>query len=187
MTFLPVPHRLRAAVAIALLALCGGGGHAQAPAPPPASFAGQIAALSEPEGYFDTDNLISNEQGYLTVLQDYRPRGLPGRSLRRGRAGPELLLHRRRPARRRVHHRRPAGQSAAPSSLQGALLARAHADGVPRSAVRARSAKGAGPLAVQECRRPDRLRRWGASRSIERRSTHFALASRRRCDRSASR
>ena len=26
------------------------------------SFAAQIAALSEPDGYFDTDNLISNER-----------------------------------------------------------------------------------------------------------------------------
>src|SRR6478736_2051757 len=78
MTLLPLPHRLRAAVAIALLALCGGGGHAQAPAPPAASFAGQIAALSEPEGYFDTDNLISNEQGYLTVLQDIERAGFRG-------------------------------------------------------------------------------------------------------------
>ena len=78
MTLLPLPHRLRAAVAIALLALCGGSGHAQAPAPPAASFAGQIAALSEPEGYFDTDNLISNEQGYLTVLQDIERAGFRG-------------------------------------------------------------------------------------------------------------
>ena len=34
------------------------------------SFASQIAALSEPGGYFDTDNLISNEQSYLHVLPD---------------------------------------------------------------------------------------------------------------------
>ena len=34
------------------------------------SFAAQIAALSEPGGYFDTDNLISNEQSYLHVLPD---------------------------------------------------------------------------------------------------------------------
>ena len=35
-------------------------------------FATQIAALSEPEGYFDTDNLISNEASYLQVLPDLR-------------------------------------------------------------------------------------------------------------------
>jgi hypothetical protein len=33
-------------------------------------FAAQIAALSEPEGYFDTDNLISNEGSYLDVIPD---------------------------------------------------------------------------------------------------------------------
>jgi hypothetical protein len=32
------------------------------------SFASRIAALSEPGGYFDTDNLISNERSYLHVV-----------------------------------------------------------------------------------------------------------------------
>ena len=70
MTLLPAPRRLRAATAIALLALCGGGSRAQGPPPHATAFAAQIAALSEEAGYFDTDNLISNEQGYLAVLQD---------------------------------------------------------------------------------------------------------------------
>jgi hypothetical protein len=35
-----------------------------------ATFAAQVAALSEPEGYFDTDNLISNERSYLQVLPE---------------------------------------------------------------------------------------------------------------------
>ena len=34
------------------------------------SFAAQIAALSEPGGFFDTDNLISNERSYADVLPD---------------------------------------------------------------------------------------------------------------------
>jgi hypothetical protein len=34
----------------------------------PTAFAAQIAALSEPAGYFDTDNLISNEASYLEVV-----------------------------------------------------------------------------------------------------------------------
>ena len=34
-----------------------------------ARFAAQIAALSEPGGYFDTDNLISNERSYLEVCR----------------------------------------------------------------------------------------------------------------------
>ena len=47
---------------------------AQAPSP----FAAQIASLSEPAGYFDTDNLISNERSYLQVLQDLRHRNVRG-------------------------------------------------------------------------------------------------------------
>src|SRR5687768_12212405 len=35
-------------------------------------FAATIAALSEPGGYFDTDNLISNERSYLHVVPDLR-------------------------------------------------------------------------------------------------------------------
>jgi hypothetical protein len=43
-----------------------------------AAFGGRIAALSEPGGYFDTDNLISNERSYLQVfpeLERHRVRG----------------------------------------------------------------------------------------------------------------
>jgi hypothetical protein len=39
---------------------------------PTSPFAAQIAALSEPAGYFDTDNLISNESSYLQVLPALR-------------------------------------------------------------------------------------------------------------------
>ena len=38
----------------------------------PSTFAAQVAALSEPGGYFDTDNLISNERSYLQVIPDLR-------------------------------------------------------------------------------------------------------------------
>ncbi|MEO8522205.1 MAG: hypothetical protein ABI603_12625, partial [Acidobacteriota bacterium] len=34
----------------------------------PSPFAARIEALSEPPGYFDTDNLISNERSYPDVL-----------------------------------------------------------------------------------------------------------------------
>ena len=44
----------------------------------PSPFAAQIASLSEPPGYFDTDNLISNEKSYLQVLQDLRHRHVRG-------------------------------------------------------------------------------------------------------------
>jgi hypothetical protein len=50
-------------------------------APAPAStarFAERVAALSEPGGYFDTDNLISNERTFLSVLPDLRAAGVRG-------------------------------------------------------------------------------------------------------------
>jgi hypothetical protein len=49
----------------------------QAPADP-STFAGQVAALSEPGGYFDTDNLISNESSYLQVIPELEQRGVHG-------------------------------------------------------------------------------------------------------------
>lgn len=36
------------------------------------SFASQVRALSEPGGFFDTDNLVSNERSYLHVMTDLR-------------------------------------------------------------------------------------------------------------------
>ena len=48
------------------------------PAPAPATFAARIAALSEAPGYFDTDNLISNERSYLHVAPDLEAGALRG-------------------------------------------------------------------------------------------------------------
>lgn len=62
---------------LAVVALVAGGtrvGHVQAPA----TFASQIAQLSEPGGFFDTDNLISNEKSYLHVTPALRESGLSG-------------------------------------------------------------------------------------------------------------
>ena len=42
------------------------------------SFAKLIAELSEPSGYFDTDNLISNEKSYLHVIPELERRGVSG-------------------------------------------------------------------------------------------------------------
>src|SRR5689334_19338964 len=42
------------------------------------SFAKTVADLSEPGGYFDTDNLISNEKSYLHALSDLERRGVSG-------------------------------------------------------------------------------------------------------------
>src|SRR5579859_2382100 len=41
-------------------------------------FAQTIARLSEPNGYFDTDNLISNESSYLQVVPELARRGVHG-------------------------------------------------------------------------------------------------------------
>lgn len=66
---------LRAATLAALLMLAVTAGQA----PPAASgFAARIAALSEPGGFFDTDNLISNERSYLQVVPDLAAAGLHG-------------------------------------------------------------------------------------------------------------
>jgi hypothetical protein len=42
------------------------------------TFAATVARLSEPSGYFDTDNLISNESSYLHVLPRLRAMGTRG-------------------------------------------------------------------------------------------------------------
>ncbi|MBK9707695.1 MAG: hypothetical protein IPO77_12000, partial [Acidobacteria bacterium] len=41
-------------------------------------FAGLVEKLSEPGGYFDTDNLISNESSYLHVLGKMRQMKVSG-------------------------------------------------------------------------------------------------------------
>lgn len=42
------------------------------------AFARLVERLSEPDGYFDTDNLISNERSYLHVLGGMREQGVQG-------------------------------------------------------------------------------------------------------------
>ena len=73
----------RTAITIAAVVLLLSGGGAPAipvpqPSVQPTSFSSQIEALSEPGGYFDTDNLISNERSYLEVLPDLRRHGVSG-------------------------------------------------------------------------------------------------------------
>ena len=70
----------RAGLAVALCVALAPQPRPQAQAQPrPASpFAGQIAALSEPPGYFDTDNLISNERSFQQVLQELNRRKVRG-------------------------------------------------------------------------------------------------------------
>jgi hypothetical protein len=70
-----VTWSLRAALVLVAAVACTSAQPAQAPA---SAFAAQVAALSEPGGYFDTDNLISNERSYLQVLSDLDKRGVRG-------------------------------------------------------------------------------------------------------------
>src|SRR5689334_16548141 len=68
--------RVRCVVIGLLLLLLGvpPGVHVQAPS----TFAAQIAQLSEPGGYFDTNNLMSNERSYLQVLPALQDVGFSG-------------------------------------------------------------------------------------------------------------
>jgi hypothetical protein len=66
------------AVFLVLLAI-GGPLQAQAPASlADSAFARLVAQLSEPAGYFDTDNLISNEDSYLHVVGTLKRLGVTG-------------------------------------------------------------------------------------------------------------
>lgn len=65
------------AVAFATGGFVVGGGQS-ATGPVPATFAERIASFSEPGGYFDTDNLISNERTYLHVLPELDRAGVRG-------------------------------------------------------------------------------------------------------------
>jgi hypothetical protein len=65
---------MRVFLAAALVALTAAGSPARQSATVASqdTFAGRIAALSEPSGYFDTDNLISNERSFLHVAPELR-------------------------------------------------------------------------------------------------------------------
>src|SRR5437868_3463979 len=71
-----VPRHLLLVLIVIGLVVTGtaGVGHLQAPS----TFAARIAELSEPGGYFDTDNLISNERSYLHVVPALRESAFAG-------------------------------------------------------------------------------------------------------------
>jgi hypothetical protein len=69
-------HRVLVALVMAGLLLSGAGRVGNVQAPP--TFAARVAQLSEPGGYFDTDNLISNERSYLHVVPALRDPALAG-------------------------------------------------------------------------------------------------------------
>ena len=68
--------RLRAFPVVLVFGLLGLPAAAQHAAAP--SFAQTVASLSEPGGFFDTDNLISNESSYLQVIPELEKRGVHG-------------------------------------------------------------------------------------------------------------
>lgn len=69
---------VRAVVAVALCTILAPQPQSQRVPPRASPFAAQIAALSEADGYFDTDNLISNERSYLQVLPELQRRQVRG-------------------------------------------------------------------------------------------------------------
>ena len=69
---------MRSLLALLLAGVVAGASAVATRAQDPSPFAAQIASLSEPAGYFDTDNLISNERSYLQVLQALRRRNVHG-------------------------------------------------------------------------------------------------------------
>jgi hypothetical protein len=69
--------RITAAVLVAAALVVGSAGHASR-GQPSGGFAARVASLSEPGGYFDTDNLISNERAYLEVIPELERRHVRG-------------------------------------------------------------------------------------------------------------
>lgn len=65
-------------LAILLTAALAAGAPVGQRGPAHTPFAAQISSLSEPGGYFDTDNLISNERSYQQVLGELRRRNVRG-------------------------------------------------------------------------------------------------------------
>jgi hypothetical protein len=69
------PRAALAACALSLLPWTLRGAAPEIPQPP---FAALVERLSEPGGAFDTDNLISNERGYLEIVPSLVARGVAG-------------------------------------------------------------------------------------------------------------
>ena len=152
-------RRLAVAAAIAAVSVCGS--DAQSPAASRATFAGVITALSEPNGYFDTDNLISERTELPDGPVRHRSGRAPRRRVHRRRPRPELLVYRRVPAGRRLHRRRPPRQPAAAPAVQGALLAGADPRRISVAALRAAGPAGTRELAEPDHRGDRRVRRSG--------------------------
>jgi len=72
------PASRRTALALCTLAALPWAMSRLAPTRAASSFASEIERLSEPEGRFDTDNLISNERGYLQIIPALISGGVSG-------------------------------------------------------------------------------------------------------------
>lgn len=72
------PVRRRAATVVCALALLPWALQGLGPARTETRFAAEVERLSEPEGAFDTDNLISNERSYLDVIPALVSAGVSG-------------------------------------------------------------------------------------------------------------
>jgi hypothetical protein len=68
----------RAALALCTLFVLSHAIEGLQPARPTVEFASEIERLSEPEGHFDTNNLISNEREYLRVIPALESAGVSG-------------------------------------------------------------------------------------------------------------
>src|SRR5688572_2736680 len=72
-------NRLRYSVAGLFFAVATGTATAQIPRSlSDSAFAALVARFSEPSGYFDTDNIISNEDSYLHPISTLRRIGVTG-------------------------------------------------------------------------------------------------------------
>ncbi len=71
-------RRTALAAALAWISVFACSGRPPDPAPQRERFAELVATLSGPGGYFDTDNLISNERSYLKAVTDLKTLGVRG-------------------------------------------------------------------------------------------------------------
>ena len=118
---------LFAILSLSLTGMAPNGVRAVAPALPDKltdrDFWSLVTELSEPDGEFRSDNLLSNEIFLQYVIPDLDSRREAEPRLSRRRPRAELHLHRRPQAEDGVHRRRPSRQPAAAPDVQGALRA----------------------------------------------------------------
>ena len=100
------------ALLVVLVMIASASCSTQTKAPP--SYGELVVQLSEEGGYFDTDNLISNETAYVQVVEDLEPSESTGGGLHRCRTRTELSLYRSAATVVGVHRGCSTRQHAAP-------------------------------------------------------------------------